>query len=230
MKAVIPCAGEGVRMRPLTLTKPKQLLEIGGKPILVHIFESLPEEVDEVILVVGYRGDQIRAYFGDEFAGKKINYVVQNRKTGTWGALLLAKPILGREKFLVLYGDDILDRESISRCLKHSNSILVQEVADPRRFGVVVVDERGRILDFVEKPENPPSNLASTGVQLLDWRIFNYEARPHPNGEVYITDAVAQMLREYDFFAERAETWLSIATPEDLKRIDESFKALSGKS
>ena len=63
MKAVIPCAGEGVRMRPLTLRTPKQLLEVGGKPILVHIFENLPDEIDEVILVVGYLGDKIREYF-----------------------------------------------------------------------------------------------------------------------------------------------------------------------
>ena len=87
MKAIIPCAGEGVRMRPLTLEKPKQLLEIAGRPILVRIFENLPDEIGEVVLVVGYMGDKIRDYFGDKFLGRKIRYVEQKEKLGTADAL-----------------------------------------------------------------------------------------------------------------------------------------------
>ena len=229
MKAVIPCAGEGIRMRPLTLTRPKQLLEIGGKPILEHIFENLPAEIDKVILVVNYLKKQIRDYFGGEFGGRKIQYVVQEDKTGTWGALNAARPVLGKEKFLMLYGDDILDRESIEKCLKHDLAILVKEVDDPRRFGVVVADEKGRVLELVEKPEIPPSRFAFTGVKVLDERIFNYPARRHTNGEFYVTDAVAQLAKDHDVFVEHAQTWFSIATPEDLKQVDENFKVLAGK-
>ena len=227
MIAVIPCAGEGVRMRPLTLTKPKQLLEIAGKPILEHIFENLPDEINEVILVVGYLGDKIRDYFGGEFGGRKVQYVVQENTTGTWVALLKAKPFLNEKKFLVLLGDDVLDKASIEKCLKHDLAVLVGEVEDPRRFGVVVTNETGKILDFVEKPKNPPSNLANTGVQVLDSKIFDYPARRHPNGEFYLTDSISQLAREYDVFVEHAKMWLSIATPEDLKRIDENFKTLA---
>lgn len=230
MKAIIPCAGEGVRMRPLTLATPKQLLEIGGKPILEHIFENLPDEIGEVVLVIGYLGDKIRDYFGDGFLGRKICYVEQKEKLGTADALWRCRDILGEERFLMLYGDDIMDKASIQKCLAHDLALLIKEVGDPRRFGVVVADERGRVVDIVEKPEVPSSNLAFTGVKVLDGRIFNYPARRHPNGEFYITDSLAQLIKDHDVFVEHAKLWLSIATPEDLMRVNESFKVLTRKS
>ncbi|MBI4059730.1 nucleotidyltransferase family protein, partial [Candidatus Giovannonibacteria bacterium] len=209
MIAVIPCAGEGVRMRPLTLTKPKQLLEIAGKPILEHIFENLPDEIDEVVLVVGYMGDKIRERFQDNFGRFRIRYVEQKEKLGTADALWRCRGILGKERFLMLYGDDILDRESIAKCLRHDLAILVKEVDDPRRFGVVVADGKGRVIKLVEKPDIPPSNFASTGVKVLDERIFNYPAERHPNGEFYITDSLARLAKDHDVFVEQAQTWLS---------------------
>ncbi|HBT81116.1 TPA: hypothetical protein DEB04_00095 [Candidatus Giovannonibacteria bacterium] len=216
-------------MRPLTLEKPKQLLEIAGRPILVRIFENLPDEIGEVVLVVGYMGDKIRDYFGDKFLGRKIRYVEQKEKLGTADALWSCRDILGEERFLMLYGDDILDKESIERCLTHDLALLVKEVGDPRRFGVVVADERGRVIDIVEKPEVPLSSLASTGVKVLDGRIFDYPARQHPNGEYYITDSLAQLIKNHDIFVEHAKFWFSIATPEDLKKVNESFKIFSEK-
>lgn len=224
MKAVILCAGEGVRMRPLTLTQPKQLIEIGGKPLLEHIFMALPKEVDEVILVIGYLGSQIKNYFGDEFLGRQIHYVWQPQKTGTWGALQLARPLLGNERFLCLLGDDILDKKSIEKCLRHDLAVLVKEVDDPRRFGVVVADENNKVLDFVEKPEVPPSNLASTGLMVLDGRIFNYSAEAHRDGEYYIPVAVAKMAKDYDMFVEYAGVWLTTSRPEDIPRVEEALQ------
>ena len=227
MKAVIPCAGEGIRMRPLTLTRPKQLLEIGGKPILEHIFDSLPVVIDEVILVVGYLGEQIRNHFRDEFEGRKIHYAVQDKKTGTWGALLAAKPLLGEGKFLLLFGEDILDGGSIEKCLRHDLALLVKEVSDPRPYGVVMADGVGRILNFVEKPLNPLSNIVNTGVHILDERIFNYSADPHPtNGEFYLTSAVEKLAKDYDVFVEHAVFWLPVTTPEDIPRVEEELLKL----
>src|SRR3989338_1259223 len=229
MKAVIPCAGEGVRMRPLTLRTPKQLLEVGGKPILVHIFENLPDEIDEVILVVGYLGDKIREYFGDEFLGRKIAYVEQPAKLGTADALWRCREFLGVGKFLMLYGDDIIDKQSITKCLKREFSILVRESEHPERFGVIVTDNNGKITDLIEKPEKPISNIVSTGVKVLDERIFNYPATPHPNGEYYITSSLAQFIKEHDVFVERAAVWIPIGNSEDLARANEHFKDLAGK-
>ena len=230
MKAVILCAGEGTRMRPLTFTIPKQLLKVGDKAVLEHIFHELPDQIDEVILVVKYLAGQIQDYFGEEFLGKKIHYVTQVSKDyGTWIGLNEAKHLLGKEKFLVLLGDDILDKESIESCLEHDFSVLVKEVEDPRRFGVVLANEHGKILDFIEKPEEQISNLANTGVQVLDYRIFNYPARQHKNGEYYLTDSVARLAKDHDVFIKLAKSWISMATPEDLESINADFKAISSE-
>ena len=216
-------------MRPLTFHTPKQLLEVGGKPILVHIFENLPDEINEVILVVGYLGHKIREYFGDEFLGRKIAYVEQPVKLGTADALWRCREFLGAGRFLMLYGDDIIDKPSITKCLKYEFSILVRESEHPERFGVIVTDNNGKITDLIEKPDKPISNIVSTGVKVLDERIFDYPAKPHPNGEYYITSSLARLVRDHDVFAERAHFWLPIGTPEDLTRADEYFKALASK-
>jgi len=121
-------------LRPLTLDMPKQLLVLGGKPILEHIFDSLPDEIDEIIIVVGYLGGKIIEHFGGNFKGRKIKYVWQKQKRGTWDALLSAQEHIGKGKFLMLYGDDIIDKKSIKKLLKHELAVLAKEVPDPRRF------------------------------------------------------------------------------------------------
>ena len=220
MKAVILAAGEGLRMRPLTENKPKPMVEILGKPLLHHIFDSLPDEIDEVILVTSYLEDKIKEYFGENFGGKKIKYIHQPKKLGTAQALWLTRKLLGDERFLMLYADDLQSKDDLKKCLAYPLSIMVKEVEDPRRFGVIVADDRGRVLDLVEKPISPPSKLASTGVKVLDSKIFNYPAKQHPNGEYYITDSLAQMARDYELIAVQADFWLPIGYPEDIKKAE----------
>lgn len=224
MKAVILAAGEGMRMRPLTDTKPKPMLEISGRPLLCHILDALPEEVDEVILVVGYLSDQIQSYFGERFGRFPIKYINQKAKLGTGHALRLCQDLLGNERFLMLYADDLQSKEDLAKCLKYPLCILVKEVADPRRFGVVATDERGIVLEIVEKPENPFTNLVSTGVHVLDYRIFKYPLVRHSNGEYYITHPLAQLAKEHDLYAVRADFWLPIGYPEDLKKAEEILR------
>ena len=204
-------------MRPLTESRPK--------PMLHHIFDSLPDEIGEVILVTGYLEKKIKEYFGENFAGKKIKYIHQPKKLGTAQALWLARSLLADERFLMLYADDLQSKADIQKCLAHPLSIMVKEVEDPRRFGVIVADDRGKVLDLVEKPISPPSNLASTGVKVLDSKIFNYPAKQHPNGEYYITDSLAQMVRDYEMIAVRADFWLPIGYPEDIKKTEEILRA-----
>lgn len=211
-------------MRPLTLTRPKQMILLGGRPLLEHIFESLPDEIEEVILVIGYLGEQIQDYFQDAFGRFRVRYVHQAEKLGTAHALGLCRDLLGDERFLMLYGDDLQSKRDISRCLRHPLSILVKEVSDPSRFGIVLADENMRVLDVIEKPENPSSNLASTGVKVLDGRIFCYSAHRHSNGEYYITDSLAQLAREHEVKAVLASFWLPIGYPEDLARAEEFLK------
>lgn len=224
MKAVILAAGEGLRMRPLTDSCPKPMIKILGRPLLHHIIDALPEEVNEVILVVGYLGDQIEKYFGKRFGKFKIVYVRQKEKSGTGHALRLCKKFLGREKFLMLYADDLQSKKDLTKLLKHPLALLVKRVKDPRRFGVVTADKNGRILEIVEKPEHPVSNLASTGVKVLDSRIFKYPLVQHPNGEYYITYPLAQLAKEHEIKAVKASFWLPIGYPEDLKKAEKILR------
>jgi len=104
MKAVILAAGEGIRMRPLTINTPKPLLKIIGKPILEHIIDSFPNEIDEIIIVVGYLKDQIKNYFGSNWKSRKINYIFQKDKKGTAHALWLCRPLLKKRKIPTYHG------------------------------------------------------------------------------------------------------------------------------
>lgn len=205
-------------MRPLTLENPKPLLKIAGKPLLQHIVEALPGEVDELVLVVGYLGEKIRDFCGAKFLGRPVTYVWQEKKLGTGHALKLCEPHLNSERFLMLYADDLHGGEGIGECLKHERALLVMEHDKPRRFGVVVLHPDGSIREIIEKPENPPSNLVSTGAMVLDANIFKYEPDLHPNGEYYLTSMMAKMLPQHSMKAVRTGRWFPIATPEDLAR------------
>lgn len=226
MKAIILAAGEGKRMMPLTKELPKPMLRVLGKPLLEYIFESLPDEIDTAILVVGYKREIIEKYFSNYFFGKKIVYVVQEGVSGTADALKLCRPLLSHdERFLLMYADDLYNKESITRCLKHPCSLIVAEVADPRRYGVVELREDGTVFDIDEKPENPKTNLIAPGVYVLDTKIFDYEPI-ETKGEYYLTTMLAKFLKDYPVFAEETSFWATIAYPEDLKKVEDQFRAL----
>ncbi|TSC68205.1 MAG: glucose-1-phosphate thymidylyltransferase, partial [Parcubacteria group bacterium Gr01-1014_72] len=114
MQCIILAAGEGVRMRPLTLTTPKPLLRVYGKPIIDHILDSLPSAVDSVVLVVGYRREALIRYLGASRGGRRLEYIVQEKPTGTADALLKAREKL-TGAFLLLYADDLHDPEGLRR-------------------------------------------------------------------------------------------------------------------
>lgn len=222
MKAVIFAAGEGRRLHPLTLERPKPLVEVLGKPLIQHIWEVLPEVVDEVVLVVGYKSEMIQDYLGNEFMGKKVTYIEQKEPTGTARALLLCKEHLEHEeKFLLMYADDLHGADAISRCVEHDAALLVHFVDDPRRFGVVVTDERGAIKNIEEKPEHPKSNLAVTGVYVLTPQIFDYDAIHARNGEYYLTDMIEGYIRNHQMQVIESDFWVPIAFPHDIVHAEE---------
>jgi NDP-sugar pyrophosphorylase family protein len=227
MKAIILAAGEGIRMRPLTEDTPKPMLKIQNKPILEHILDSLPPKIDQVVLVVGYLHQQIQDYFGDRYKNLKIDYVIQTEKLGTYNALELCRDFIDDdEKFIVTYADDLHGADNLKRCSEAENcAILVLEAEDPRKFGVVEVDDEGFVKSIEEKPENPKSNLVSTGVLVLDKNVFKYPAREHSNGEHYLTDSIAQMIDAgHKFRAIRSNFWLPIGYPEDLEKAEKILK------
>jgi len=217
-------------MRPLTLEKPKPMLEILGKPLLRHIVDAIPQEIDEIVLVVGYLKEHIINYFGDRFGRFKVRYVEQKEKLGNGHALFLCKEMLEGERFLVLFADDLQSPKTLEDMLRHPLSMMVKEVDDPRRFGVVEVDEKGNAVNIIEKPENPPTNLAATGVYVLDSRIFSYPLVRHANGEHFLTDVVTQMTSDYPVKTVATEFWIPIGYPEDLKKAEEILSGETKKS
>lgn len=225
MKAVIFAAGEGKRMQPLTLTRPKPLVEVLGKPLIQHVWEALPSVVDEVVVVVGYKQEMIQAFLGNQFLGKRVTYVVQDQPLGTGHALNLCREhILHEEKFLLMYADDIHGAQAIESMGGESSALLVSEVSDPRRFGVVECDERGFICGIEEKPEHPRSHLAAVGVYVLSPKILSYGNISPKNGEYYLTDMIAAYINDVPVRVVRSDFWIPIAYPEDVLSAEEILR------
>ncbi|OGZ44186.1 MAG: hypothetical protein A3J55_04250 [Candidatus Ryanbacteria bacterium RIFCSPHIGHO2_02_FULL_45_17b] len=223
MKAVIIAAGEGTRMRPLTYTTPKQLLRVCGKTLLEYVLEVLPPEISEIIMVVGYKGADIQTFLGNEWHGKKVHYVWQEKPQGTAHAISLAKDLLAGETFfLACYADDIHGAEGVAKCVAQRRPcFVIAEVEDPRKFGVIMTDEKGKITSFEEKPENPKSHLVSSGFFVLPIEILDYKTPAHENGEEHIPDRVESMMKEgYEFYTERSTRWIPIGYPQDLEKAE----------
>ncbi|MGC9603205.1 MAG: nucleotidyltransferase family protein [Minisyncoccia bacterium] len=226
MKAIILAAGEGVRMRPLTLENPKPLLKVGGVPIIERLIAQLPEKVDELIVVIGYLGEKIQNYLGDEFLGRKINYVWQKERHGTYHAIEQARHLLNNEPFAAFFADDILDQKTIHELLEHPLAVVAAEVPDARPFGVIVLNPDGTIADVEEKPEMPKSNLVLTTAYTFTPHIFRYAPAPHPNGEFYLSHALSKMAKEHPIMVVKARMWLPIGKPEDILKAEIALKNL----
>lgn len=225
MKCIILAAGKGTRMRPLTLHTPKPMVMVLGKPLLEHIINELPSEITELILVVGYQHEKIRAYFGDKFSDRKIVYVIQEEQLGTAHALNLARPYLNEgEKFLFMFADDLHSASAMKQLVQGDIGMLVQEHEDPRPFGVVEVDKEGRVTSLEEKPADPKSNMVAVGVFLFDDRIFNYPIRLSPRGEYEYVDQVVDMLKDHDFVVEKTNFWHPIGYPQDVEVAERKLR------
>ncbi len=228
MQCIILAAGEGVRMRPLTLHTPKPLLRVGGKTLLEHQLDILPMEVDEIIIVVGYLGQQIIDYFGNHFRGKKITYVWQEKKEGTYRALALCQGLIKDAPFLMLYADDIFDEKSIRRLVESPfPALLVASHDHPERFGVVETNADGKITRIEEKPAQPKSNWVNCGPVKLVPQIFDYPPSVHANGEYYLPVSINQMLSDVSFYAIPTQTWIPIGYPEDLAKAEKARSLLN---
>lgn len=223
MQAVILAAGEGKRMRPLTLEWPKPLVHVAGRPILEHIIDALPREVDEVILVIGYKGDMIKQYFGDTYGGRRITYVFQWMPVGTAHALSMAQPLLEDGRFILLCADDLYGGEAFEKALSYPFALLAATHSDPSKFGVIELNADHTLASIIEKPEVPPTNLISTGAMVLDTRIFQYETVRHENGEYYMTYPLGLFAKEHPIMVVEQDFWVPVGYPEDIKIAEEKL-------
>jgi Nucleoside-diphosphate-sugar pyrophosphorylase involved in lipopolysaccharide biosynthesis/translation initiation factor 2B, gamma/epsilon subunits (eIF-2Bgamma/eIF-2Bepsilon) len=235
MKGVILTAGEGTRMRPLTLSRPKTMVPVGGKPILQYNVEALKEAgIDEIILIVGYHEEVIKEHFQDGSAlGVKITYITQGERLGTAHAIgTLAGSIEGA--FIILNGDIIVESQLIKDLITKYNSstartiLTLIEVEDPSQFGVVEV-EGDRIVNLVEKPEpgEAPSNLINAGIYLFDESIFQAieKTGKSPRGEYEITDSIKIQINEDEpvLGLESDDKWVDIGRPWELLNVNELY-------
>ncbi len=207
-------------MGEATNHRPKPMLRIGELTILEHTLSNLPQEITEVVLIVGYRGDVIRNYFGANHAGRELTYVWQYLLNGTAGAIFQAKKLL-KEKFLVLNGDDLYHRDDLKRLLNHDACLLVKESETPHLFGVVELDKRGHLKSIVERSDNPPTNLVNAGAYLLNKNFFNYEPVAIANGEFGLPQTLVLMAADHEVRIEKATFWHPCNSPEDIETARE---------
>jgi bifunctional UDP-N-acetylglucosamine pyrophosphorylase/glucosamine-1-phosphate N-acetyltransferase len=217
MKAVILAAGESTRTYPLTFTRPKPLLDIANKTILEYNLEAMEGLIDEVLLIVGYRKEMIMERFGNRFGGIKLTYIEQKERLGTGHALLAAEPRL-KGRFFVIGGDDIFNRRLFEECLKHDLCVVAEKVKEPERFGVWI-EKSGKVSGFAEKPEKFISDLANTGLYILDSDIFPEirKLKKSKREEYELNEAANELSAKRDIHIVRSEKeWLSIGYPWDL--------------
>jgi len=222
MQCIILAAGKGTRLRPLTETTPKPLVQVAGKTLLDHIVEALPSAVDELIIVTGYLGEQIREHCGEEFHGRPVTYIHQEEQNGTAKALWLAKDLI-KDRFMFMFADDIHGSNDLARAVSYSRSMLVAQVSNPEKFGIVVRRPDGTISQMIEKPEHAPSNCASTGAMVLDKNIFNYEPQESKaiKGEYYLTEVIERYSKDFPIAVVEQGTWIPIASVEDVEYANE---------
>jgi glucose-1-phosphate thymidylyltransferase len=201
MKAVIPVAGIGKRLRPHTFTIPKALLNVAGKPILGHIVDSLIDMgVREIIPIIGYKGDLIREYLDGAY-DMPISYVVQEEQKGIAHAVSLTREFADDSELIIILGDTIIKTDFRKIPTAGEYVLGVREVQDPSRFGICEVDE-GVITNIVEKPDKPKSNLALIGLYYFKNSGALFEACRSviedgimTKGEYQITDALGLMIK-----------------------------------
>lgn len=230
MKAVILAAGEGVRLQPLTETRPKHMIKVAGKPILEHCLEAIKAcGIRDVVIVVNYRAESIREYFGiGQKHDLRIEYAYQKAILGTGNAVTAAEPYVDGD-FLLVYGDLLFTAEALKRVLdayamkKPAAAMAVVRVDKPEDFGVVGVDSESRVQCIVEKPkrEEAPSSLANAGIYVFSTAIFEKARRIRASlrGEWEITDAVNLMVKEEtEVLAVQVprDEWFDVGRPWDL--------------
>lgn len=235
MKAVVLVAGKGTRMEPLTSGCPKVMLQVANKPILEHILNSAIEAgIEGFVFITGYLEEQIKEYFGNGSKwGVSIGYVQQKEQLGTANAIGCAKGYVDGA-FLVLNGDMLIGQEDLKTLVSRTEEavICVKEVENPSDFGVLET-KGNRVVRIIEKPKNPPTNLANAGIYFFRQSIFDFIDRTQSSvrNEFEITDSI-QMLIDSGAaigYSTLEGRWIDIGYPWDLLKANEYLlKGLEG--
>lgn len=236
MRVVIPVAGAGKRLRPHTYSQPKPLLHVGGKPIIAHLLDPVVKlKPEEVIFVIGFRGEQIKEYVEANYSFK-ATFVHQDKLLGLGYALNLAIRDLPDDQLLIVLGDTIVECDLGQVVSAGENVLGVLPVDDPQRFGIVTVED-GQVIRLVEKPEMPESNLAIIGLYYFNTLIplqqaltEHVESGQTTRGEIQFTDALQMMLeRGTQFVPYEVAEWFDCGKKETMLSTNEHLlSAMAG--
>jgi glucose-1-phosphate thymidylyltransferase len=210
MKALILAGGAGTRLRPITHTRAKQLVPVANKPILFYGIDAMVAAgITEIGVIVGDTRDEVMAALGDGSRfGAAITYIPQDAPLGLAHCVLIARDFLGDDDFVMYLGDNLMEQDLASFVAAFEAArggdeppgaqILLKQVPDPHRFGIATLDDAGNVVRLVEKPADPPSDLALVGVYLFTARVHDAVAaiEPSPRGELEITDAIQWLVDE----------------------------------
>ncbi|MCL5949512.1 MAG: sugar phosphate nucleotidyltransferase [Candidatus Bathyarchaeota archaeon] len=230
MKAVLLAAGEGVRLMPITATRPKHLIKVGGKPILQFCLEAVKKAgITEAIIVTHYMGESIRNYFGDgEKLGLKLSYVEQKAVLGTGNAAEVAEPFVDGD-FVLIYGDLLFGQDVVKQVLsqfkkgKTAAVMGVVPVDQPENYGIIEQDKEGKVKRLVEKPAagKALSNLANAGIYVFSNEVFGKikQTKASVRGEWELTDAITMLAKEDKTVLAAQlskDDWFDVGRPWDL--------------
>lgn len=226
MKAIIPVAGTGARLRPLTYTQPKPLIPVAGKPIISFIIEQLMAVgIQDFVFVIGYLGEKIKDYVEQTYPQIDKVFVTQEERFGSAHAIWTAREaIKTADEVVIFFGDVIIDVDFTKVLELPTSCFGVKKVSDPREFGVVEYDEEGRVIKVVEKPRIPRSDMAMVGFykikeveELLEALDFNISNNIRTNGEFPLTDALMRMIEKGVSFSTIAvDNWFNCGKKEVL--------------
>lgn len=220
--AVILAGGMSTRTYPLTIKKPKPLLKVRDKTIIEHNLAQLSGLVEEVVIVIGYLGKIIQDFLKVSYKGLNISYVEQKEQLGTGHALLQVRDKV-KGRFIVLNGDDLYSSEDIQECINHNYSILAMKVSTPEKFGVLTLDYNNCLKDLIEKPAAFVSNIANTGLYVLDEKIFDElkTIKKTERGELELTCAVKSLSSKEEIYCHTSSSyWIPIGYPADLLKAN----------
>ena len=225
MKAIIPVAGAGTKLRPHTYTQPKALIPLAGKTILSIIIDQLKDTgITDFIFIIGYLGEKIQDYVKTNYPELKTHFITQNERNGTGHAIEITKEIVGNDELFIVLGDTIAEYD-LAKMINSPQSILaIKKVDDPRNFGVAEIDEKGFITRVVEKPAIPKSNMALVGIYKIKESQILFEClekiqetKQHSYDDFSLTDAIDCMIQNGAVFQSiKVENWYDCGQKDSL--------------
>lgn len=225
MKAIIPVAGTGTKLRPHSYTQPKALIPVANKTVLSIIIDQLKEAgIDEFIFIIGYLGDKIYHYVKDKHSDIVAHFVSQEDRKGVGHAISLARDLVKDDEILITLGDTICEYD-INEVLRSSGSLIgVRKVDNPKDFGVAEIDDSGFIESVIEKPNIPKSNMAMVGIYkitetniLFECLEYNISGGLLTHGEFNITDAIDCMIEKgVKFRSFKVDNWFDAGNKDTL--------------